>query len=124
MNTVELEGNKVLVRPSQAVSIEGKKVVIGDERQSRMIRPKNLKIGRWKKKERSMPRSHPKSSFDILMAKYRDGKADIMGHKNQTIRFSWIRPELLWQKALPTTNTGHRHGEIQNVEIIINMSII
>jgi hypothetical protein len=32
MNTVELEGEKVLVRPSQAESAEGKKVIIGEER--------------------------------------------------------------------------------------------
>jgi hypothetical protein len=53
MNTVKLEGKKVLVWPSQAGSTEGKKVVVGEERQPRMIRPKNLKIGRWKKYEGS-----------------------------------------------------------------------
>jgi hypothetical protein len=47
-----------------------------------MIRPKNSEIDRWKKNERSKPRSHPKVTFDVLMAKYRDGKADIRGHKN------------------------------------------
>jgi hypothetical protein len=45
MNTVELEGKKVLVRTSQAESTEGKKVIIGEERQPRMSTPKNLKIG-------------------------------------------------------------------------------
>jgi hypothetical protein len=55
MNTVELEGKKVLIWPSQAESIEGKKIVIGEERQPRMIRPKNPKIGRWTKNERSKP---------------------------------------------------------------------
>jgi hypothetical protein len=45
MNTVKLKGKKVLVRPSQAESTKGKEVVIGEERQSRMIRPKNPKIG-------------------------------------------------------------------------------
>jgi hypothetical protein len=52
-----------------------------------MIRPKNPKIGRWKKNERSKPRSRPKVTFDILMAKYRDGKAGIRGQENWTIRF-------------------------------------
>jgi hypothetical protein len=88
MNTVELEGKKVLVRPSQAESTNGKKVVIGEERQPMMIRPKNPKIDRWKKNERSKPRSRPKVTFDILIAKYRDGKAGIRGHKNWTILFS------------------------------------
>jgi hypothetical protein len=32
MNTVELEGKKVLVQTSQAKSIDGKKVIIGEER--------------------------------------------------------------------------------------------
>jgi hypothetical protein len=53
MNMVELNGKKILVRPSQAESTKGKEVVIGEERQSRMIRPKNPEIGRWKKNERS-----------------------------------------------------------------------
>jgi hypothetical protein len=55
MNTVELDEKKVLVQPSQARSTKGKEVVIGEERQPRMIKPKNLEIGRWKKNERSKP---------------------------------------------------------------------
>jgi hypothetical protein len=82
MNMIELDGKRVLVQPSQAESTKGKEVVIGEERQPRMIRPKNLEIGRWKKNKRSKPRSHPKVTFDTLMAKYRDGKASIRGHKN------------------------------------------
>jgi hypothetical protein len=50
-----------------------------------MIRLKNPKIGRWKKNERSKPRSRLKVTFDILMAKYRDGKTGFRGRKNQTI---------------------------------------
>jgi GH43 family beta-xylosidase len=45
MNTIELDGKKVLVWPSQAKSTKGKEVFIGDERHSRMIRSKNLEIG-------------------------------------------------------------------------------
>jgi hypothetical protein len=41
MNTVKLEGKKVLVWPSHTESTEGKNVVIGEERQPRMIMPKN-----------------------------------------------------------------------------------
>jgi hypothetical protein len=55
MNTVKLEGKKVLVQPSQAESTKGKEVFIGEERQPRMIMPKNPKIGQWKKNERSKP---------------------------------------------------------------------
>jgi hypothetical protein len=82
MSTVELDGKKVLVWPSQAESTKGKEVIIGEERWLRMIRPQNPEIGRWKKNERSKPRSRPKVTFNILMAKYRDGKAGIRGHKN------------------------------------------
>jgi hypothetical protein len=49
VNTVELDRKKVLVWPSQVESTKGKEVVMGEERQLRMIRPKNPKIGRWKK---------------------------------------------------------------------------
>jgi hypothetical protein len=69
MNMVELDGKKVLVQPSQAELTKGKEVVIGEERQPRMIRPKNLEIDRWKKNERSKPQSHPKVTFNILIAK-------------------------------------------------------
>jgi hypothetical protein len=55
MYMVELDRKKVLVRPSQAESTKGKEVIIGEERQPRIIRPKNPKIGRWKKNERSKP---------------------------------------------------------------------
>jgi hypothetical protein len=81
MNTIKLDGKKVLIRSSQAESTKGKEVVIGEERQPRIIRPKNSEIARWKKNKRSKPQSHPKATFNILMAKYRDGKVDIMGHK-------------------------------------------
>jgi hypothetical protein len=46
MNTIKLDGKKVLVWSSQAQSTKGKEVVIGEGRQSRMIRPKNSKIVR------------------------------------------------------------------------------
>jgi hypothetical protein len=73
MNTVELDGKKALVQPYQAKSTKGKEVIIGEERHPRMIRPKNLEIGQWKKNKRSKTRSHPKVTFDVLMDKYRGG---------------------------------------------------
>jgi hypothetical protein len=45
MNMVELEGKKVLVRPSQTQSTKGKDVVVGEERPSRMIKLKSPKCG-------------------------------------------------------------------------------
>jgi hypothetical protein len=87
MNMVELEWKKVLVQPSQAKLTKDKEVIIGEERQPRMIKPKNPKIGQWKKNEGSKQRFRPKATFNILMAKYRYGKADIRGHENRTIQF-------------------------------------
>jgi hypothetical protein len=86
MNMVELEGKKVLVRPSQAETTKGKEVIKGEERLPRMIKPKSLKAGQWQKNEGGgKPQCRPKVTFDILMAKYKEGRADVMGRKNQTI---------------------------------------
>jgi hypothetical protein len=46
MNMVELEGKKILVRPSQAETTKGKEVIIGEERPPRMIKTKSLEDGR------------------------------------------------------------------------------
>jgi hypothetical protein len=55
MNMVEIDGKKVLVWPSQAKSTKGKKVIIGEERRPRMIKPKSPKDGQWQKNEGSKP---------------------------------------------------------------------
>jgi hypothetical protein len=47
-----------------------------------MIKPRSLKDGQWKKNERSKPQQCRKATFDILMAKYREGRAGIREHKN------------------------------------------
>jgi hypothetical protein len=52
---VELDGKKVLVQPSQAELTKGKEVVKGEEWTPRMIKPKSLKDGQWKKNEGSKP---------------------------------------------------------------------
>jgi hypothetical protein len=43
MNMVELDGNKVMIQPSQTEFTKGKEVVIGEQRPSRMIKPKKSK---------------------------------------------------------------------------------
>jgi hypothetical protein len=53
MNVGELDGKKVLVLPSQAESTKGNEVVIGEERPSRMVKPKSLKDVQWWKNEGS-----------------------------------------------------------------------
>jgi hypothetical protein len=107
MNTVELVGKKVMVRSSQAESIKGKEVVIGEERRLRMIKPKNRRIGRWMKNEWSKPQSHPKATFNILMAKYKEGRADIRGHENRTIWFTKLdHPISLDQTSTSTVGSS------------------
>jgi hypothetical protein len=86
MNMVELDGKKVLVQPSQAESTKGKEVIIGEERSSRMIKPKSPKNDQWQKNEGSKPQRCPKATFSILMAKYREGRAGIKGRENWTIQ--------------------------------------
>jgi hypothetical protein len=72
MNMIELKGKKVMVWPSQARSIED------DQAQ---------KFGTGQcKNERSKPQSSLNANFNILMAKYRDGRAGIRGHENCTIQ--------------------------------------
>jgi predicted SpoU family rRNA methylase len=87
MNMVKLKGKKVMVRPSQVEPAKGKKVIIGEERKLRMVKPKSLEVCRWKRNEGNKPQSRPKATFDILMDKYREGRADIKEYENRTIRF-------------------------------------
>jgi hypothetical protein len=82
---VELEGKKVLVRPSQVEMTKGKEVIIGEEWPSRMIKLKSLKDGQWQKNEGGKLQRCPKATFDILMAKYKEGNAGIRGRENRTI---------------------------------------
>jgi hypothetical protein len=85
VNMVELHRKKVMVWPSQAELTKGKEVIIGEEWPLRMIKPTSSKDGQWQKNERSKPQQCLKFTFDILMAKYKEGRADIRGYKNQTI---------------------------------------
>jgi hypothetical protein len=85
MNMVKLEGKKVLVRPSQAEMTEGKEVVKGEEQSPRMINTKSLKDGQCQKNQGGKPQRHPKATFDILQAKYKEGRAGIRGSKNWII---------------------------------------
>jgi hypothetical protein len=82
MELVKLDGKKVLVWPSQTESTKGKEVIIGEERPPRMIKPKSLKDGQWQMNEGSKPQRRPKATFDILMAKYKEGRAGLRGHEN------------------------------------------
>jgi hypothetical protein len=85
INMVELDGKKVIIRRSRDESTKGKEVVIGEERPSRMIKPRSPKYGQWRKNEGSKLQKRPKATFDILIAKYKEGRAGIRGHENQTI---------------------------------------
>jgi hypothetical protein len=69
-----------------------------------MIKLKSLKDDQWQKNEGSKPRRRPKATFDIRMAKYKEGRADIMGHKNRTI---WnTNPDSLFSLSLASTSAA------------------
>jgi hypothetical protein len=72
---LNLEGKKILVRPSQAETTKGKNVIIGESREK--VRPTTKK---------------PKPTFDEPSAKYKKGNAHTKSRQNQTI---WkVKPEL------------------------------
>jgi hypothetical protein len=49
-----------------------------------MIKLKSLKDGKWQKNEGGgKPQRRPKATFDILTAKYMEGRADIRGVKTE-----------------------------------------
>jgi hypothetical protein len=77
MNMIKLNGKKVLVWPSQADSAKGKEVIIGEECLPKIIKSKSPNDGQWQKNERSKPRQRPKATFDILLAKYKEGRVSI-----------------------------------------------
>jgi hypothetical protein len=86
MNMIELKGKKVLIQPSQAKTTKGKELVIGEERPPRMIKPKSSNDGQSQKNEGDKPQCRPNATFNILLAKYKEGRADVMGRENWTIR--------------------------------------
>jgi hypothetical protein len=86
MNMVKLNGKKVLVWSSQAESTKGTEVIIGEERPSRMTELKSSKDGQWQKNERSKPQQLPKATFDIILAEYKEGRADIRECENRAIQ--------------------------------------
>jgi hypothetical protein len=51
-----------------------------------MIKPKSLKDGQWQKNEGGKAQCHPKATFDILLAKYKEGRAGVRGCENRTIQ--------------------------------------
>jgi hypothetical protein len=50
-----------------------------------MVKPKSPKDGQWQKNEGGKPQRLPKATFDILLAKDKEGRAGIRGHENQTV---------------------------------------
>jgi hypothetical protein len=85
MNMVKLDRKKVRIQPSQTESTRDEEVFIGEERPPKMIKSKSMKDGQWKKNERSKPQQRLKATFNILMAKYKEGRAGIRERENQTI---------------------------------------
>ena len=88
VNTVELEGKKVLIRPSQAESTKCKNVVIGTAKKSRTFKPRSPEVGHWKTNERRQSPPCPKACFDIVLAKYKDGQAGVRKHEEKHVKDS------------------------------------
>jgi hypothetical protein len=80
-NMVELNAKKVLVQSSQVELTKGKDVIVGEKRAPMMIKPQSLKGGQWQKNERGKPQQCPEATFNILMAKYKEGRVGARGHK-------------------------------------------
>jgi hypothetical protein len=72
---LNLEGKKILVRPSQAETTKGKNVIIGESREK--VRPTTKK---------------PKPTFAKPLAKYKKVNALTKSRENQTVRK--VKPEL------------------------------
>jgi hypothetical protein len=72
---INLEGKKILVRPSQAETTKGKYVMIGESREK--VRPATKRS---------------KATFDEPLAKYKKGNAHTKSRQNQTVRK--VKPEL------------------------------
>jgi hypothetical protein len=51
-----------------------------------MINPKSPKDGQWQKNKGGKPQCRPKAIFDILVAKYKEGRAGVRGRENRTIQ--------------------------------------
>jgi hypothetical protein len=61
MNMIELKGKKVLVQPSQAEMTKGKEAITGEERPSRMIKPKSPKMASAKRMRGASPHTAQRS---------------------------------------------------------------
>jgi hypothetical protein len=77
-----------------------------------MIKPKSPKGGQWQKNEGGKPQQHPKATFDILMAKYKEGRADIRGHENWIVQFPWVRTAHVQSGARPANDLELRRDKV------------
>jgi hypothetical protein len=77
-----------------------------------MIKAKSPKGGQWQKNEGRKLQQHPKATFDILMAKYKEGRASFRDHKNQAIQNTRLNnPVYLGQASASTigSSSGKRY---------------
>jgi hypothetical protein len=114
MNIVQLEGKKVIIQPSQAESTKGKDVVVGEERQPRMIKPKSPKHDKWKKMRGT---SHNLAQRLLSTSSWLStGKVGPVSRSAKS-----DHPVSLDQAS---TDPRHHRGKIQKVGIIIKGSVI
>jgi hypothetical protein len=75
-----------------------------------MIKPKSLKDGQWQENERSKLQQCLKDTFNILMAKYKEGKAIIRECKNWTIPNAKLDNPISLSQA-STSTAGRSFGK-------------
>jgi hypothetical protein len=96
-----------------------------------MIKPKSLKDAQWQKNEGGKLQRRPKATFDILMAKYKEGRVGVMGCKNRMIQNTKLDNQISLSRAssfAARRSSGKqsrtRNTKSQNVGVIVNKSII
>jgi hypothetical protein len=70
VNTVGLEGKRILVRTDQAETTRGKNVVVSGELRNKMIKPHNPEPGVWKENTWREVTQRVKATSNMLIEKY------------------------------------------------------
>jgi hypothetical protein len=94
---INLEGKKILVRPSQSETTKGKNVITGESREK--MRPTTKK---------------PKLTFDELLAKYKKCNAHTKSRQNWTVQK--VKPELPVSPRQTDDSIAGRHRDSKQLK--------
>jgi hypothetical protein len=73
---INFEEKRVLVRTDQAESTKGKKVLVSDELNTQLVKPRNPEPRVWKKNERRKTRPEWRLTSSFLIDKYTRGRCE------------------------------------------------